>query len=363
MRLLSTVQGRTGLSRGEIGPYSRPMRIASVVLLTLALVPSWSGTVPRQILGKHPNIGAHPVPLRAADPDNRRLGALTYLGGVRLTSRDPAFGGFSAMRVEGDRFTLLSDYGSLVRFRLNADWTVSEPEFGSLPGGPGTGWEKRDRDSESMAIDPATGRIWVGFERANAIWRYAPDFAAVERHVAPRAMADWPNPSGPEAMVRLRSGAFLVLSEGAAKQRGRRGSTKWPRIGLDAIRFAGDPTEAPTRGFHFRYLPPKDYAPTDMVELADGRLIVLHRKASLREGFTAILSVVDPKAIRPGAVVQGREIARLGGEVIHDNYEALAVTYEKDATILWLASDDNQMWIEQSLLLKFRLDLPPAGGR
>ncbi|MBB3911369.1 esterase-like activity of phytase family protein [Sphingomonas desiccabilis] len=332
------------------------MRIASVVLLTLALVPSWTGTIPRQILGKHPNVTARQVPLRAGDPQDRRVGALTYLGGVQLTSRDRAFGGFSALRVEGDRFTLLSDFGSVVRFRMDPDWQVSEPEFLSLPGGPGTGWEKRDRDSESLAVDPATGRLWVGFERANAIWRYSADFGAAERHVRPKAMAKWPNASGPEAMVRLRSGAFLVFSEGARNRKRR-------DIGFDAIRFAGDPTVHPGRGFHFRYLPPKNYAPTDVVELADGRLLMLHRAASLRKGFTAVLSVIEPDAIRPGAVVQGREIARLADDVIHDNYEALAVTYEKDATILWLASDDNQMWIEQSLLLKFRLDLPPAGGR
>jgi hypothetical protein len=335
------------------------MRIATVALLTLALVPNWSGTIPRQKLAKHPDISVHPVSLRASAPDDRRLGALTYLGGVRLTSRDRAFGGFSAMRVEGDRFTLLSDFGTILRFRLSDDWTLSEPQSLDLPGGPGTGWEKRDRDSESMTVDPATGRIWVGFERVNAIWRYAPDFSAPERHVAPRAMRKWPKQSGPEAMVRLRSGAFLVLSEGVRKHSG----ASRPVIGLDAIRFAGDPTEAATRGFHFRYLPPKDYAPTDMVELTDGRLLVLHRKASLREGFTAILSVVEPDAIRPGAIVQGQELARFAGEVVHDNYEALAVTYEKDATILWLASDDNQNWFEQSLLLKFRLDLPPRGRR
>ncbi|MFV0625093.1 esterase-like activity of phytase family protein [Sphingomonas sp. ac-8] len=331
------------------------MRIVSVVLLTLALVPSWTGTVPRQVLGKHADVAATPVPLRAGDPANRRLGALTYLGGVRLTSRDPAFGGFSAMRVEGDRVTLLSDYGSVVRFRIDGKWRVSAPEFLTLPGGPGTGWEKRDRDSESLAVDPATGQLWVGFERANAIWRYSADFARVERHVVPKAMAKWPSAKGAEAMVRLRSGAFLVFSEGAGKGR--------PGRGLDAIRFEGDATEHPDRGFHFRYLPPSGTSPTDVVELADGRLIVLHRAASLGEGFTAIVSLVDARAIRPGALVEGRQIARLAGEVIHDNYEALAVTYENDAPILWIASDDNQMWFEQSLLLKFRLDLPPEGGR
>jgi hypothetical protein len=49
--------------------------------------------------------------------------------------------------------------------------------------------------------------------------------------------------------------------------------------------------------------------------------------------------------------------------VQHDNFEALAIAREGDATILWIASDDNNAWWQQSLLLKFRLDLPPASAR
>ena len=77
---------------------------------------------------------------------------------------------------------------------------------------------------------------------------------------------------------------------------------------------------------------------------------------SLADFFTARLVVIDRDAIRPGASVTGREIATLAAPLLHDNYEALAVTREAGATIVWIASDDNREWFEQSLLLKFRLE-------
>ena len=82
------------------------------------LTPTASGIEPRPVLGDRPEIRAEPVLLDASDPGRVRVGALTYLGGLALTSRDPAFGGFSAMRVMGDRFTLLSDGGNIVDFRM-----------------------------------------------------------------------------------------------------------------------------------------------------------------------------------------------------------------------------------------------------
>jgi hypothetical protein len=94
--------------------------------------------------------------------------------------------------------------------------------------------------------------------------------------------------------------------------------------------------------------------------LPDGRLLVLTRGFKLPFDFAAKLVVVDPAAIRPGAVVRGREIATLAKPLIHDNFEGLAVTREGNATILWIVSDDNQLFLQRSLLLKFRLEADPA---
>ena len=327
------------------------MRILQSVLLLLFLTPPWMGEKRLALLGPDPIFDAKRIPLDVANPALKRVGQLTWLDGVELTSRDPAFGGFSALAVAGDRFTLLSDGGNIVRFRMDSRGRLSERGFAELPAGPGAGWLKQDRDSESLTTDPKTGRLWVGFERANAIWRFSPGFARGETHAAPRAMADWPTNMGAEAMARLPDGGFIVIGERAP----------WPgRKGRAAIRFSGDPAEQPNKGFRFSYVPPAHYDPSDMAMLPDGRLLVLNRRFALPFNFSAKLTVIDFGAIRPGAVVRGREIATLASPLLHDNFEGVAVTREGGATIVWIVSDDNQLFLQRSLLLKFRLE-PDTG--
>lgn len=332
------------------------MRILYSVLLLLFLIPAWMGPSQLPLLADEPVFEARRVMLDPANPGLRRVGQLTWLGGVQLIGRATAFGGFSSMQVSGDRFTLLSDGGNIVRFRMDSRGRLSERSFGDLPAGPGTGWEKEDRDSESMTVDPATGQTWLGFERANEIWRFTPGLSRSEAHSAPKVMAGWPPNGGVESMVRLKDGGFIVICE----------TDPWPHgKGRAAIRFTGDPTVHPRAGFTFSFLPPPGFNPSDAALLPDGRLLVLTRRFRLPFEFAAKLVVVDPAAIRPGAMVHGREVATLATPLIHDNFEGLAVTREGSATIVWIVSDDNQMFLQRSLLLKFRLepDPPPAAPR
>ncbi|NML07057.1 esterase-like activity of phytase family protein [Sphingomonas sp. G-3-2-10] len=322
------------------------MRVWLSVLFLLFLNLSASGEEPLERFRSGATMSVDRVALDPADPARVRVGQLTYLGGLRLTGSQHVFGGFSAMTLVGDRFTLLSDGGHLVAFSLGSDWQPRNVWFGALSAGPGTGWYKAQRDSESMTRDPATGRVWVGFEQYGAIWRFGPDGKA-EAHAQPASMRRWNDNGGPESMVRLRSGAFIVISE----------TTPGPgRKGRAAVRFAGDPTDPKVATMLFGYQPPAGYDPTDMAELPDGRWLVLNRRVSFSEFFTAKLVIVDPAWVRAGAVVSGREIATLAAPLLHDNFEALAVVREGDSTIVWIASDDNRMWFEQSLLLKFRLE-------
>lgn len=334
------------------------MRLALPLSLLLMLTPTASGVEPRPVLGGRAEMQAVPVAL-AADPARRQVGALAWLGGLALTSRDPAFGGFSAMRVAGDRFTLLSDAGNLVEFRMGRDLRPHDLRFADLPG-PGTGAIKRHRDSESLTWDPRTGRAWVGFENRNAIWRYDAGLGRAERSVRPAAMADWSIAGGAEAMVRLHDGQFIVFSE-TARPKGEPAA----RI---VLRFAEDPTETKRAPAAFAYVPPAGFDPTDAAELPDGRLLVLNRKLSLTGLFTAKLCLIDARGVPAGGIVRCAEIASFERPLLHDNFEALAVTREGADTIVWIASDDNGQFWEQSLLLKFRLDLgqakspPPAKG-
>lgn len=341
-----------------------PMRLALPLSVLLMLTATSSGREPRAVLGERPEMRVTPVLLDAGDRARRQVGALTWLGGLALTSPDPAFGGFSSMRVAGDRFTLLSDGGNIVDFRMGPDLRPRDVRFADLPG-PSTGAIKRHRDSESLTWDPGTGRAWVGFENRNAIWRYDSSLTHAERNVRPAAMDDWPIAGGPEAMVRLSNGQFIVFSE-TGRPKGRRDA----RV---VLRFAGDPTETRRPPLAFAYVPPAGYDPTDVAELPDGRLLVLNRRLSIPALFTAKLSVIDVHGVPAGGIVHGVEIASFERPLLHDNFEALAVTREGADTIVWIASDDNREFWEQSLLLKFRLDLrgrnsgqakspPPAKG-
>ncbi|TPG16631.1 esterase-like activity of phytase family protein [Sphingomonas koreensis] len=330
------------------------MRMLLSVLLVLLLVPTFSTVAPGPRLGSAPRMAATRVPLDAHDPTVRRVGRLTFLGGISLTSPDSGFGGFSSMTLERDRFTLLSDGGNIIDFRMDSRMIPQDVHFANLPDGPGTGWEKIDRDSESMALDPATGDRWVGFESYNAIWRYAKGFARAEASVRPKTMADWPVTGGAELLVRLRNGHFLTISE----------TGRFPHSDdREAILFDRDPTIDGQHGFRFAYRPPAGYDPSDAVELPDGDLLVLNRRFALPYNFTAILTIVSRRAIRPGAPVSGKEIARFAAPLIHDNFEALAVTRQRGQIIVWMASDDNQSMLERSLLLKFRLEPASAADK
>jgi hypothetical protein len=59
-----------------------------------------------------------------------------------------------------------------------------------------------------------------------------------------------------------------------------------------------------------------------------------------------------------GAILSGREIARLELPLLTDNFEGLAVQAEGDGRVLvWLLSDDNRFVLQKTLLLLFRYTL------
>ncbi|WP_050805405.1 esterase-like activity of phytase family protein [Sphingomonas sp. KC8] len=285
-------------------------------------------------------IVARAVPLDRDDPARVRVGGLTYMGGWVLTSAHRRFGGLSSLTVDEGGLLGLSDKGGVFRLIAQHGRPPAGHGVGVLPDGPMAG-----RDSESAVRGP-DGTLWVGFEGVNAIWRYDTALSRTTGHVAPPAMADWPRNGGPEAMVRLPDGRFLIFSED-----GDGGS-----LGCHAaLIFRGDPVEGGAAE-RFCYRPPAGYVITDAVLLPDGRLLALNRRYTLLDGVSAVLSIIDRHAIRAGAKVESREIARLTPPLTVDNMEALAVTQENGRTILWIASDDNFSRAQRTLLLRFRLD-------
>jgi hypothetical protein len=289
-------------------------------------------------------VNAEPVALDRADPARDRIGQLRYLGGWILTSRQPRFGGYSALYVKGDQFTALADTGEYLTFQMRMPGVIGDAKFGRLPGCPGQKGIKSDCDSESMTVDPASGTTWVGFEQYNAIFRFAPDFAGAEAVAAPPAMSKWPANAGPETLARLSDGRFITIGEGA-----RIG----PTSKMEALLFAGDPTDPIRQPVPFIYRPPRGYVPTDAQQLPDGRIVVLNRHFELMDGMWAALTVFDPATIVAEQLVHTELIAELKPPLTVDNMEGLSITQENGRPVLWLISDDNQNGIQKTLLLKF----------
>lgn len=282
-----------------------------------------------------------PVALDAEDPGVRRLGRLAFLGAWALTSNDARVGGISALHVEAGEALAMSDAGWVIRFPLPGGRPQARAEVSMVAQGPGPPGDKSNRDVESLVVHG--GEAWIGFEQANAIWRYDARSFARRSSAEPPAMREWSNNAGPEAMARLPDGRFLVFAEGEGGD-------------SEAVLFSGDPAAPGTPALRLRYRPPEGYRITDAAVLPDGRLVLLNRDVSLFAGFTARLSVAELPAPADRAPIVGREIAVFEGRATRDNFEALSVTREGGRTILWIASDDNYNPLQRTLLMKFALE-------
>lgn len=295
----------------------------------------------------------HPIVIKAqriSAPAIRTTPELRYVEGWALTSRDKDFGGLSSLLLAGDKFLAVSDSGAVVRFRIDATGRLRDATIGPLPSGCARDNDKRERDSESITRDAATGRLWIGFEWRNAICRADSKRWQAERLSQPVAMQRWSKTGGPEAMLRLADGRFAIFAEFNNESEG-------PAPLLIADR---DPTAPDVRFQRLFYAPPEHhFSPTDAVELRDGRLLVINRRFEPPVHFAARLSLLDP--IRPGqqGIVGGRTIASFDRPGLTSNFEGITVSYDGDRIFVWLISDDNYMWIEKNYLLKFEL-LDPA---
>lgn len=290
---------------------------------------------------------AEPVMLDAHDPARRRVGALMFRRGWALRSDTPRFGGISAMHVEDGAVTAISDTGDLLSFDLPGGAPPQRVRIAALPVPYGSPLRKRNRDSESLEI--AGNEMWVGFERNHLVAHYRRSDLRLHGFQRPAAMRRWPGNAGAEAMVRLPDGRFIIFAE------------DWEgRAASRALLFSGDPSAEGTLVLEASYRRPPGYRPTDAAVLPDGRLLILNRRASWVGSLGAKLVIAEVPAWRAGATIEGHEIATLEAPLIVDNMEALSVAVEDGRTIVRIASDDNFMRIQRTLLLEFELSERPA---
>ena len=316
-------------------------------LLLLVGGPRSSLLVP--VVGESIAITSTPVLLQADHPSRTRAGRLTLVAGWRLDAPDSRqFGGWSALRVHGDRFTAIGDYGSVLRFRLTRFGRATEARIDPLPEGCGRQADKRERDSESLAAAP--DGWWIGYEYDNRLCKVTPDFRRAVALVHPRQMADWRTKYGAETTLMLADGRYMVIAE-------RGNSDGAPR---PLLLFGGDPADPDTPVVERRYIPPAGFSPTDAAQLPDGRILVLNRRFGFATLFTSALVVIDPVALERDLPIMGTPIARLAPPTLHDNFEGLDVTVENGRPIIWMIADDNFMSWQGNYLLKFAIDEAPT---
>ncbi len=290
------------------------------------------------------NIAMKPLTLDPAHPGARRVGELIFLNAWELGSGNSDFGGISALTaLPGGRFIGVSDAGTLIGFGLTSDDHTDRPFIAPLPESVGADRGFIERDSEGIAYDAISGQFWVSYEAKHAIRRFSRSFARVNGIVRPTEMQSWPPNKGAETIVRLTDGRFIVISEGLDDNIHQ------------ALLFSGDPVEPGTVISRFRFRPPANYRVTDAALLPDGRLLVLNRSIGFPKGFTAKLTVVNTTDIATGSQVRGRVIATLATPLLVDNMEGLAITRDGKSVIIWLISDNNFNFWQQTLLMKFKL--------
>jgi phytase-like protein len=274
---------------------------------------------------------------------------LRLVGVWRLSSDYNMFGGYSALVAAGDgTLTATSDIGLSLRMRRPDLPGPAAALFGEVPALPELHFAN---DIEAATSDPATGRRWLAYEGLNTIQRLEPGMRPEQAAVRPREMRDWPLNGGPEAMVRLADGRFIVLSE----------DPPWLSSGArPGLLFPFDPV-AGAKALEFTFRPPIGFHPSDMAGLPDGRVVILLRAVDppFPPLFRGMLVVADPAQIAAGKEWPWHKLADLASPLPVDNYEGLAILPETDGVALWLVSDDNLAHFQRTLLVKLHWRVPP----
>lgn len=319
-------------------------RLIAILLVAILAAPGLWWRSPPSVAVDRPE-GGWRVSFAPLAVPAENAGELEISGAWSMTSDYPGFGAYSALVVLDDgRLFAASDTGRMLVFAPPGEpETRAEMDFFAGRFEP----NKYLVDIEGMTRDPASGRIWLAYEGSNAIERFEPGLTDAKR-ARPPAMRDWPGNTGPEGLLRLVDGRFLVLSESRTKYFGSR---------FAALLFPGDPVESadPVR---FEFEGPAGFRPVDAAELPDGQVLILLRRVTwLPPGFETRIVVADPAEIRAGQTWRGREIAAIAAPQLTENYEGLTAQPLPDGAVrVWLISDDNRSALQRTQLLALRWD-------
>lgn len=286
-----------------------------------------------------------------------RFGALEFIGGLELSSSEPLFGAWSAVRFlpDGERFLGVLDTGHWLSGRISRDAQgrlsgLSAVTIAPMLDADGRGDQsKYSVDAESLAI--RGDDVLVGYEQRHRVSGYRP-LSAIETARPFRMAFSLPFPVGE---LRNNGGLeTLALSPEASPLQGALVAVAEKSVDGNGNLFAGI-LDGPSKGA-FRVVAHDGFDVTDGDFLPTGDLLLLERRFTFASGVGLRIRRIDGASLRPGAVVDGEIILEAGmGEEI-DNMEGLDVVAAADgSTRIILVSDDNHSILQRSLMLEFRL--------
>jgi hypothetical protein len=337
------------------------MATARRTLPGLFLVVLFAGNALAAMPGLAPvEVRAIPIPAFLPGSSQTRFGALEYLGGLELNSRDPEFGSWSGLDFGADgRIYSIADTGLWLSARLVEDSDghltgVTDTKVGAMRIDGGRLPQKKDEaDAEGLRIrhDAGGDTALVSFEQTPAVRVYSgPDFsaAAPARTKLPPFVKNLRRNQGLEGIAlpppgSPLAGTIVLLAERSLDADGNhRGFiVSGPLMGAFSLRRSDD------------------FDVSDAAFLPDGDLLVLERSFSFAAGVAVRIRRIAGAAIRPGALLDGPVLLVADGHYQIDNMEGLAVHTAADGrTLLTLISDDNNSIFQRTLLLQFALATP-----
>jgi hypothetical protein len=302
------------------------------------------------------DVTARPFAQFGISGNETRFGELEFRGGLVLSSSDKDFGGLSGLEIGADGSLLaVGDNGFWFSARLMEKDGVPTGIEGArlapiLDSGGNRRRSKGLSDAESLRVIEANGErsAIVVFEQSRELSRFSLGgdlAAAVAKPVNLPASARNLNARqgfetvavAPETSA-LKGAIVLVAERALDKDGNHRGwILSGPRAGTFSIRRIGE------------------FDITDGTFLPDGDLVILERLFSLSEGVGARLRRIPSDQIAPGKTADGPVLLTAGLEAHRiDNMEGLSLRPEADGGMsVFVLSDDNQSFLQQTLLLKF----------